>query len=792
MKYILITLILLTSNSILTAQRFEELKQFTPFDNIKAHAILFFDYNNDKADDMLIMGVDKNNKEMTKLYKNHNGSLIEVNDTPFGEYPQGTAAASDIDNDGDYDLFFAGIEGNDLFINSGGKFNRYITQGIYKEKLFNSARKVAISDLNNDGRAEFFITNGIYGSNTNIYKYYRSSDEVGYEEIKNHPIDIGGIIRFSDIDNDGFEDLLISGTHKSGVHKTKLYKNSASTFEQVLDAPFGDVAYESIEFSDIDNDGDEDLIVSEPIESNENGTRLYKNNSGTFEEVLNTPFEDLTEVSLAFSDINYDGYSDLIFNGKDKSGSYITKLYLNESGTFKTVTNIGLDSIGGGSIALSDVDGDGYDDILISGQNKEGKLITKLYKNEQGEFIGQYGTPFFGIEGGSIAFSDIDNDGYEELLITGHNIHLATYISKLYKNVGGIFEEIIDTPFDAVWQGASAFSDIDNDGYKDLFITGRTTESKFISKLYKNEAGILKEVFDTPFEGITSSSIAFSDIDNNGYKDLFISGGSKTGMVAKLYTNEVGIFSDAIETQVEAVSGAIAFSDIDNDGYNDLFVLGFNKSIERIAKLYKNEEGTFIEVLNTPFDGLSGCTATFIDINNDGYEELLITGDNGIGSQGFTAKLYKNKEGVFTELLDTPFDGVSWCSVSISDINKDGNNDIFITGRDNSNDLIAKLYSNLGPTSSVNFNVKEVRYDFEVYPNPTKLDKFEIKFDTEFFGSLIIEIIDINGQTINKMNKTIEFGQQIVSVETGNLSKGFFLVKLTSNGKEEIHKLIIQ
>ncbi|PKL79118.1 MAG: hypothetical protein CVV25_09195 [Ignavibacteriae bacterium HGW-Ignavibacteriae-4] len=834
MKYILITLILLTSNSILTAQSFEELKQSTHFDSLRANSILFFDFNNDNKNDLFIISQDKYGNWLTKLYKNSNGTLIEVKDTPFDEYPFGSVVASDIDNDGDNDIFIAGIKGNKLFINTSGTFKRYNVHSI-----FGSSREVAISDIDNDGVVEFFANYEGYRYITNIYKY--NNDE-SYSEIKKHPIDIGGKLRFSDIDNDGFEDLLISGYDESGKTKTKLYKNSAGTFEQVLDAPFGNVAYGSIEFSDIDNDGYEDLIVSEPIESNENGTRLYKNNSGTFEEVLNTPFEDLTEVSLAFSDLNNDGYSDLIFNGKDKSDSYITKLYLNESGTFKTVTSLGLDSIGGGSIALSDVDGDSYDDILISGQNKEGKLITKLYKNEQGEFIGQYGTPFEGLYSSSIAFSDVDVNGFVDILMLGHSNTLKGFTTRLFMNENGRFTEFTDTVFFDIEYGSAALSDIDNDGYEDLIIADGDSHSDDLTKLYKNIKGKFIKVDNPPFKEIITKEIVFSDIDNDGYNDLLITGfviQDSNRMRTILYKNNKGEFTKVENTPFVNLVGDAAFSDIDNNGFEDLLILGTDDFNEQVAHLYKNEDGIFNEVMNTPFVGLIRASPTFIDIDNDGDKDLFITGyrskvgrvaklynneggnfteindilvkddsyytvdfldidDNGfidllLGGYSNTL-LYKNDKGVFTRDETVEFEGLraEYGTASFLDYNNDGNFDVFITGEDKDNNRKAKLYKNLGPTSSVKFIEKEFGRNFEIYPNPTKSDKFEIKFDTEFFGSIIIEIIDINGQTINNINKTIELGQQSVSVETGNLSKGIFLVKLTSNGKEEIHKLIKQ
>ena len=86
-----------------------------------------------------------------------------------------------------------------------------------------------------------------------------------------------------------------------------------------------------------------------------------------------------------------------------------------------------------------------------------------------------------------MAFSDVDNDGDEDVLITGKPERER--IAKLYNNDGGVFTEVSDTPFDGVWYSSVAFSDVDNDGDDDLLITGQNNNSlERIAKLYINES----------------------------------------------------------------------------------------------------------------------------------------------------------------------------------------------------------------------------------------------------------------------------------------------------------------
>ena len=178
------------------------------------------------------------------------------------------------------------------------------------------------------------------------------------------------------------------------------------------------------------------------------------------------------------------------------------------------------------------------------------------------------GTPFDAVEAGSVAFSDVNNDGSNDVLITGQGIF--EFISKLYINDGiGNFTEMMDTPFEGVRRSSIAFSDVNGDGNNDVLITGEGITSGRISKLYTNDgAGNFTEMMDTPFNGVWSSSIAFSDVNGDGSEDVLITG-NNGDFISKLYTNDgMGNFTEMLGTPFEGVeSSSVAFSDINGDGH---------------------------------------------------------------------------------------------------------------------------------------------------------------------------------------------------------------------------------
>ncbi|MEL7376099.1 MAG: VCBS repeat-containing protein, partial [Bacteroidota bacterium] len=131
-----------------------------------------------------------------------------------------------------------------------------------------------------------------------------------------------------------------------------------------------------------------------------------------------------------------------------------------------------LEAVGYSSVAFADVDGDEDQDVLVIGVEADGDRVSKLYLNNgQGVFNEGENTPFAAVDFGDIAFADVDGDGDQDVLITGA-VSFGNPISKLYLNDGtGDFSEVTSTPFEAVESSSVAFSDVDSDGDQDVLIT---------------------------------------------------------------------------------------------------------------------------------------------------------------------------------------------------------------------------------------------------------------------------------------------------------------------------------
>lgn len=473
---------------------------------------------------------------------------------------------------------------------------------------------------------------------------------------------------------------------------------------------------------------------------------LFVNAQNFSELILNPPLNGVRQSSIAFSDLNSDGNKDILITGEDSSDILITKLYINDGEFhFTEMTNPPFEGVWGGSISVADLNGDNKDDVFITGGTSSGIAIAKLYINDgSANFTEMTNTPFVGVRGGSAAFSDVNSDGSNDILITGEN-DIGLRLTRLFINNGsGGFTESTSSQFDGIRFGSISFADVNGDNKDDLLITGEKEYFGFqrIAKLYINDGtGHFTEATNTPFSGVRD--------------------------------------------------GAVAFADINGDNKKDVVITGMNNSEQRIAKLYTNDGlGHFTEMTNTPFDGVRESSVAFADVNNDNKNDLLITGMNNLGER--IAKLYTNDGlGHFTEILDTPFDGVSTGDIAFSDLNNDNKEELLITGANSSGDRIAKLYTN-GTVSSTNNMLSNENFSVKLFPNPSVASSLYIQYKSTQTAEAIVKIYSIDGLPVKQQNIAIVKGEDLFSIDTSSMKPGIYFAELAINKKREFVKFIIR
>jgi enediyne biosynthesis protein E4 len=258
--------------------------------------------------------------------------------------------------------------------------------------------------------------------------------------------------------------------------------------------------------------------------------------------------------------------------------------------------------------------------------------------------------------GPGAAWGDFDNDGDDDVMIMSAGGALSLppserAPSRLYENVGGRFRPVADFPDTRIPGTGAAWSDVDGDGWLDLVLTGYNT-----LLLYRNNHGHLMrdEHFPNP-PGFWTGAV-WGDFDNDGDLDLYVCGyvqyipsEADRSRVSEHYGSSVpytlnpasyqpqrnllfrndgrGRFTEVgVQLGVSNPEGrslSAVWHDFDDDGWLDLYVA--NDISDNV--LYSNQHGRFIDVSHpawvADYRGAMGLAVG--DWNRDGDDDLFIT-----------------------------------------------------------------------------------------------------------------------------------------------------------------------
>jgi len=203
-----------------------------------------------------------------------------------------------------------------------------------------------------------------------------------------------------------------------------------------------------------------------------------------------------------------------------------------------------------------------------------------------------------------------------------------------------------------------------------IFITLFFTFSLFTQQ-------ISAQSFTSINAGITAlgrSAAAWGDYDQDGDLDLVVTGVDAGAIkITRIYRNDEGSFVDSEIKLTGVKDGAVCWGDFDHDGDLDLVLAG-NSDGGDITQILRNEGGNFVDILAT-VPGISNGDVQWGDYENDGDLDLFITGN-------WMAAIYENENGIFTD-IGQDFGYWSSSSMSWGDYDNDG-------------DLVIRIFSTNG------------------------------------------------------------------------------------------------
>jgi len=376
-----------------------------------------------------------------------------------------------------------------------------------------------------------------------------------------------------------------------------IYYFSGLFNEEAFDPAIANIIESVAVSADFDSDLDYDLGIIGRIDFQFGNALILKNNgmgafsSSAFIPNHNEPYSNM----IRNKDIDNDGDTDIIIvYGSQYSWNKVI-VFKNHQGlftsTFETQQLLGITQL-----EVEDINQDGRQDLIYShvlGNNSGNpRAFEILFQNESGEFLDS-GIKTTSTDNQSyyqIKISDLNNDGFKDLFMFGGSPKPILFINQ----GGNAFKQASTETFPLL--GEPFFYDFDGDGKTDIVQGGNANlefyrglgDLRFAEPLSYS----LKDIgYTQPIE------ILVADLDLNGMPDFLVKDDYRVGI---LQGRQDGKFVLSDYTFASDVATKIQLTNLDNDQDIDIVKLGTNGSHEGKHYFYRNQISSARKVNTLP------------------------------------------------------------------------------------------------------------------------------------------------------------------------------------------------
>ncbi len=608
----------------------------------------------------------------------------------------------DFNNDGNLDVFIPSSQSHTekenifIYLNNGNDIDA-------KSRIELPAAGAVdglIMDFNKDGYDDLVVLHysDSYFKRVPLWLYVGSPEGYSIENRVELPSAGGSAVTAGDFNNDSWIDIAIACQYWGNSEdpdvesrKSLIYWNSEKGFdtENPFEISVNKQGMNSVATGDIDNDSIDDLVAMFP-----DNTYLFLSSRDAFTNPENRIPINIKSTAASIGDVDNDGLADIAFCTID--GIRLIKKIYNKNLNMDSSALLHVSKTS--DVVLQDVNKDSFDDIVVANFSTKGGATwtdSPVFYSDNGNFETKNAILLPTLGAKSVTCSDLNNDGYPELIFSFFQItNQKSFLSYVYWNDEGTYQFGNHSQLPTLGTMANAVGDVNHDGLKDVIFfndEGGFRDGPEESPLYWGDG---TRNFDIHRKYVFQTKQVFgfghADLDDDDNVDMilcqqnFVSGVQHDQGGLILQWGQNGEFGPPTHLTMEIGYGGVRVADINKDGYLDIVAGGNcvdfdNPELHGFPIFWGSEKGYSFKNRSLLHCSVEKFRCPLLmDLNKDGW--LDIAGQDGNGK----VKIWWGDKDGFT---DNNFNEIDLgrkdhlMYIKGADFNNDGWLDLFLPQR---------------------------------------------------------------------------------------------------------------
>ena len=576
-------------------------QKMTDLPTVGASAVAIGDLDNDSWPDLVFAnnGTPGNLDVNSYVYWGSSEGFDPIRITKLPTHEANWVCLEDVDGDQQLDIIFANGKGRFSYAYLNGPAGFHSNQKIKLETI--NAKACAVGDLNNDGHNDIFFTNHQTAGNPLTYSYLYWGSPTGFSSKKRQQFETVGAwgVSLADLNNDQFKEIIISN-----------YKEHFS-----FDVP----------------------------------SYILWNKNGTFSDIRRTSLFTQGATGNLVADFNQDGHKDLLFmNTVSRSRGGVVPTYIywgNQQGQYSPEQRLSLPSVDPYEWAAADLNDDGRVDFIVSNYGETVRTAQEsfVYWGQKEGFSVKHRSALMGVGSAGASVSDLDQDGYLDVILS-NSPRIQDTIKGAFIYWGSPDGFVVTDRGEIPSRGTSTIADLNEDGKPDIIFGGEKGVQIYWGDGSRNFSENRQSIVpDTA--GISSVEVA--DLNRDRHLDLILTRGIDkgsrltTGFVYWGNSQKKYVSKGRTEFETEGLI-TVTVGDVNQDGWLDLICPSYNTGSSRatMTRVYLGGPDGLSKNRMFELPSNAGTGSMVADFNHDGYADILIIchrsegNPNKIGSYG--------------------------------------------------------------------------------------------------------------------------------------------------------------